>query len=48
MDVGANSLLSVAPHADDKLARPVPLKIVSADGGYRLYAGKQWVGIKAK
>ena len=46
MDVGANDLLSVAAHHDDSLQRAVPLKIVEQDGGYRLYAGKNFVTIK--
>ena len=46
MDVGANDLLSVAAHHDDNLQRAVPLKIVEQDGGYRLYAGKNFVTIK--
>ena len=33
MDVGANDLFSVAGKMDDKLARPVPLKIVQDGGG---------------
>lgn len=47
MDVGANDLLIVAAHWDDKLARPVPLKIVPEEGAYRLYAGRNWVSVKA-
>lgn len=48
MDVGANDLLSVAAAMDDKLARPVPLKMVEDGGGYRLYTGKKWVLLKAE
>jgi hypothetical protein len=47
MDVGNNDVLSVAYQTDAALPRPVPLKMVEADGAYRLYAGKKWVGIKA-
>jgi hypothetical protein len=47
MDVGNNDVLSVAHQTDAALPRPVPLKMVEADGAYRLYAGKKWVGIKA-
>jgi hypothetical protein len=43
MDVGANDLLAVAHHTDDKLQRPVPLKIVEDGGGYRLYFGRKWI-----
>jgi hypothetical protein len=46
MDVGANDVFSVAAQADDKLARPVPLKIIEGEGGYRLYAGRRWVNLK--
>ena len=46
MDVGANDLLTVSSHVDDKLARPVPLKVVAGGDGYRLYAGRKWVALK--
>ncbi len=48
MDVGANDVLSVSSKTDDKLRRPVPLKIVEEGGMYRLYAGKKWVGLKTQ
>jgi len=48
MDVGNNDVLSVAYQSDAALPRPVPLKMVEADGGYRLYAGKKWVGVKVQ
>lgn len=48
MDVGANDKLSVAFKVDDKLARPMPLKIVTDGDTYRLYAGKKWVSLKAE
>jgi len=48
MDVGANDLFSVASHLDDSLHRPTPLKITADQDSYRLYAGKQWVSLKAK
>jgi hypothetical protein len=48
MDVGANDLLSVSFKRDENLKRPVPLKIVEDGGGYKLYAGKNWVGLKTK
>jgi len=48
MDVGANDVLSVSARVDDKLAHPVPLKIVEDGGGYRLYAGRKWVTLKAQ
>ncbi len=46
MDVGANDLFSVAGHVEEKLARPVPLKMAADGEGYRLYAGRKWVGLK--
>jgi hypothetical protein len=46
MDVGANDLFSVAGKMDEKLAHPVPLKIVEDGGDYRLYAGRRWVSLK--
>jgi hypothetical protein len=46
MDVGANDLSSVAGKIDDKLAHPVPLKIVEDGGAYRLYAGRKFVSMK--
>ena len=48
MDVGANELFSVAGKIDEKLAHPVPLKIVEDGGAYRLYAGRKWVSLKAE
>jgi len=48
MDVGANDLFSVGAKIDDKLARPVPLKIVEDRAGYRLYTGRKWVLLKAE
>jgi len=48
MDVGANDLLSVSSKRDEDLKRPVPLKIVEDRGGYKLYAGKNWVSVKVK
>src|SRR5438445_8959439 len=48
MDVGANDLFTVAAKVDDKLVRPVPLKMVADGDAYRLYAGKKWVSLKAE
>ena len=48
MDVGANDLFSVAGKMDDKLPRPVPLKMVEDGGAYRLYAGRKWVSLKTE
>jgi hypothetical protein len=46
LDVGANDLFTVSVQTDDKLAHPVPLKIVADGAGYRLYAGRKWVSLK--
>jgi hypothetical protein len=46
MDVGANDLFSVASQVDEKVAHPVPLKIVEDGDAYRLYAGRRWVRLK--
>jgi hypothetical protein len=49
MDVGANDLVKADYKTDDKLARPVPLKISSdGTGSYRLYAGRKWVDLKTE
>jgi hypothetical protein len=48
MDVGANDLLSVTAQTDDKVAHPVPLRMVEEGGAYKLYAGKKWVSLKAE
>jgi hypothetical protein len=48
MDVGANDLFSVAGKVDDKVAHPVPLKMVEDGGAYQLYAGRKWVSVKAE
>jgi hypothetical protein len=46
MDVGANDVFRVAAQTDDQLARPVPLKMIEGQAGYRLYAGRRWVNLK--
>jgi hypothetical protein len=48
MDVANNDVLSVAFQTDQDLKRPVPLKLEEDGAGYKLYAGKKWVGIKAE
>ena len=48
MDVGSNDVLSVESHHDEQLQRAVPLKMLSEQGSYKLYAGKNWIGIKAQ
>ena len=46
MNVAAEDVLSVPAHRDDKLQRAVPLKFVKQDGGYRFYAGKNFVTLQ--
>lgn len=48
MDVGNNDVLSASSQMDSALERPVPLKLVEDGAGYRLYAGKKWIGIKTE
>lgn len=48
MDVANNDVLEAAVETDQDLKRPVPLKLVEDNGGYKLYAGRKWVGIKPK
>jgi hypothetical protein len=47
MDVANSDVLSVAWQTDAALQHAVPLKLVEDGGGYKLFAGKKWVGIKA-
>jgi len=46
MDVGNNDVLSTSSQTDAELKHAVPLKLVEDGAGYKLYAGKKWVGIK--
>jgi hypothetical protein len=48
MDVSNNDVLSASSQTDQALQRAVPLKLVEDGSGYKLYAGKKWVGIKAE
>lgn len=47
MNVAHDDVLSVPFQTDQALQRAVPLKLVQDGDGYKLYAGKKWVGIKA-
>lgn len=47
MNVAATDLFTVASQNDDQLKRPVPLKLEKDGDGYRLYAGKKYVVLKA-
>ncbi len=46
MDVANSEVLSAAFQTDDKLQRPVPLKLMEDGDGYKLYAGRKWIAIK--
>jgi len=46
MNVANEDVLSVPFDTDSGLKRAVPLKLVEDGGGFKLYAGKKWVGIK--
>jgi hypothetical protein len=48
MDVASNDVLNVDFQTDQELKRPVPLKLTEEGDGYRLYAGRKWVSIKAE
>lgn len=48
MDVGNNDVVSTSSQADAAVQHAVPLKLVEDGDGYKLYAGKNWVGIKAE
>jgi len=48
MDVGNNDVLSTSFQTDAELKRPVPLKLVEDGAGYKLYAGRKWVALKAE
>jgi len=48
MNVAAEELFTVSASTDDKLAHPVPLKVVEEGGTYKLYAGKKWVSLKSE
>ena len=48
MDVANNDVLSTSYQTDPELKRPVPLKLVEEGDGYKLYAGRKWIAIKAE
>ena len=48
MNVASTDLLSVATANDEQLKHPVPLKLEKDGEGWRLYAGKNYVGFKAE
>src|SRR5215469_16051284 len=48
MDVSNSDALSASYQTDQELKRPVPLKLVEDGDGYKLYAGKKWITLKAE
>jgi hypothetical protein len=48
IDVSNTDVLNAPSQIDAALQRAVPLKLVEDGTGYKLYAGKKWVGIKAE
>ena len=48
MDVANNDVLNAPSQTDAALQHAVPLKLVEDGAGYKLYAGKKWVEIKAE
>jgi hypothetical protein len=47
MNVAGTDLLTIASHNDDQVKHPSPLKLEKDGAGYRLYAGRKYVGLKA-
>jgi hypothetical protein len=48
MDVANSDVLSASYQTDLALQHAVPLKLVADGEGYKLYAGKKWIAIKAE
>ena len=48
MNVASEDILGVPYQTDAELKRAVPLKLVEDGSGYKLYAGKKWVSVKAE
>ena len=47
MNVAGTDVLSIASHKDDQVKHPVPLKFEKTDAGYKLWAGRNYVEMKA-
>ena len=47
MNVAATDLFSIASQSDEQLKHPVPLKLEKDGAGYRLYAGRKYLVVKA-
>jgi hypothetical protein len=48
MDVANSDVLSASSQTDSALQRAVPLKLIEDGEGYKLYAGKKWIALKAE
>lgn len=48
MDVANSDVLNASYQTDQALQHAVPLKLVEDGTGYKLYAGKKWIAIKAE
>jgi hypothetical protein len=46
MDIGGHDLFSAHSTKDTELRRPTPLQVIAAAGGYRLYAGRNYVAFR--
>lgn len=47
MNIAGTDVASVTSQNDDQTKHPVPLKFEKGDAGYRLYAGRKYVVVKA-
>jgi len=47
MNVAGTDVFSIASQNDDQVKHPVPLKFEKDGAGYRLYAGRKYVVVKA-
>jgi hypothetical protein len=47
MNVASTDLLAISSQNDDQIKHPVPLKLERDGAGYRLYAGRKYVVVKA-
>jgi len=47
MNIASTDLLSAPTHSDEQIKHAVPLKLEKDGDGYRLYAGKNYVVVKA-
>jgi len=48
MDVANSDVLSASYQTEQALQHAVPLKMVADGDGYKFYAGKKWIAIKAE